>query len=358
MRSSLTALGIAVAVASFIALVGISRGLEQAWINSLLERGTHMLAVRKGAVELLTASIDESVADELRRIDGVRAVAGELVDLVTLESGHTALVTGWSPSGYLWQTLRLHEGNLPSLREPAGILVGQAAAEALGKEPRDTIRLRGSEFVVTGTFKQTGVMGNNTIVLQLSAMQDLVDRPGKVTEFNLRLDRPDDPERVAAVQFRLSEAFPDLLFTETREIADNNDILRLLRAMAWSTSTIALVMALVVVLNTLLMSVMERTHEIGVLSAIGWQAGRILAMIVMEGLILAMIGSAVGSVLGIGGLTWLASLPQVRGFLEPEVTPRLVLEVSCAALFLGVLGSLYPAWRAVRLNPVDALKYE
>ena len=269
MRSFLTALGIAVAVASFIALVGISRGLEQAWINSLLERGTHMLAVRKGAVELLTASIDESVADELRRIDGVRAVAGELVDLVRLESGHTVLVTGWSPSGYLWQTLRLHEGNVPDLREPAGILVGQAAAEALGKEPRDTMRLRGSEFVVTGTFKQTGVMGNNTIVLHLSAMQDLMDRPGKVTEFNLRLNHPDEPERVAAVQFRLSEAFPDLLFTETREIADNNDILRLLRAMAWSTSTIALVMALVVVLNTLLMSVMERTHEIGVLSAIG-----------------------------------------------------------------------------------------
>ena len=66
----------------------------------------------------------------------------------------------------------------------------------------------------------------------------------------------------------------------------------------------------------------------------------------------------VRDVLGLGLLEFLSGLPQVRGFLEPEITPALLVEVSAAALTMGIVGSIYPAWRAVRLNPVDALRRE
>ena len=358
LRSSLTTLGIAVAVASFIAFVGLSRALERAWTNSLVDRGTHMLALRKGAVEILTASIDQNLSKKLLKVKGVRAVAGELFDLVKLKRGQRVLLAGWAEGDYLWKTLCLDDGRLPESGESNGIVIGQIIAEALKKDAGDSIRIRKNEFVVTGTFKQTGIMGNNTIILPLATMQKLMDKPGKVTEFNLRLDHPDNPQEVATVQSRLEEAFPDLVFNETSEIADNNDILQMLHAMAWSTSTIALVIALVVILNSVLMSVTERTREIGILSALGWRASRILGMIVLEGIVLSLVGSAIGAVLGIVGIDWLSSLPQVHGFLEPETTPRLLLEILGVALFLGVLGSLYPAWRAVRLNTVDALGYE
>jgi putative ABC transport system permease protein len=357
-RSSLTALGIALAVSSFIALVGMSRGLERAWITTLLERGTHVLAVRKGAVELLTGSVDAHLEDGLRRVDGVQAVSGELVDLLSLDTGQTVIVVGWPAGSFLWRPLRLVDGALPDPAQPAGILAGQTIAAGLGKQPGDVVRIRGRAFTIAGTFRQAGAMGNSAMILQLPAMQDLVGRPGQVTEFNLRLARPDEPAERRVVQARLAEAFRDLTFTETRDVADNNDILRLVRAMAWSVSIIALVIALVMVLNTLLMSVAERTREIGILSAVGWQPGRILAMILTEGLVLAATGSAAGAAVGIAGLAWLARQPQVRGFLEPHATPQLVAEVVGAAVALGIIGSLYPAWRAVRLNPVDALRYE
>ncbi len=120
----------------------------------------------------------------------------------------------------------------------------------------------------------------------------------------------------------------------------------------------AIVIALVVMINTLLMRVLEQTHEIGVLSAVGRSTGRIVAMIMLEGLILAFLGEVAGLGLGVGGLHWLTSYPQAKGMIQVEVTTRSLLEVMSAVIALGGIGSLYPAWRAARLNIVDALRYE
>lgn len=357
-RTGLTAAGIAIAVASFVALVGLSRGLEHAWVRSLAERGTHLLATRKGAVEILTASVDESAGGTLGRLAGVREVAGELVDLATLDTGETVLVAGWPPGSYLWQTVRLAAGRLPEPGARDAVVLGQALAEALGRGPGSKLVLRGRDLTVTGVVRTAGVINGNMLMMPLPALQALLDRPGKVTVFGLRLERPDDPAAVAGVLARAATALPDLTVTEARLVADQNDVLRLLRAMTWGTSTVALVMGLVLVLNTLLMAVTERTREIGVLAAVGWSRSRIVALVTLEGVLLAAGGGALGAALGVGGLAWLTRAPAVRGFLDPEVSVRLVLEVAVATLALGVLGSAYPAWRAARLAPVDALRHE
>lgn len=355
LRTILTLMGIAIAVAGFIALVGMSRGLEMAWINSLDDRGTHMLVTRKGAVELLTASIDESVGDALGKIEGIRGVAGELVDLAEF-NGQTVFVTGWAPQSYLWNTLHLVEGNLPDPALSNEIVVGHACAETFGIKPGKTIHIRNKDFYVAGIFRQEGLMTNGTIVFTLPTMQDLMRKPGTVTVFNLLVDHPDDPNWVLTLQKHLGDSFRDLLFTETNEIAESNYIMRFFRVMAWGTASIALIIALVLILNTLLMAVTERTREIGILSAIGWSAKRIIAMVMLEGIMLSFIGSVAGSLLGIYGLDYLASLPQMQGFLEPEVTKRMLLEVCGTTCILGILGGLYPAYRAIHINTVDALR--
>ncbi len=357
-RSTLTVGGIAVAIGAFIALTGLSRSLERAWVNSLFDRGTHIVAVQKGAVEILTASIDQDGADDLRRVAGVEAVAGELIDLMKLKGGKAALVVGWPADCYLWGSLSLTDGRLPHADDTYALALGQTMAEALAKKPGDKIRLSRRECTVSGIFKQAGTMMNSSIVMPLSAMQAMLRRDGEVTAFNIRLEEPGDPALVSSIKARLDEAFPGLTFSESSQIADNNHIMQVLGAMTWGTSAVALAIGAVMVLNTLLMSVMERTHEIGVLSAVGWRAPRILAMIILEGMLLTFAGSAIGAALGIGGLHWLAGLPRIQGFLEPEVTLRLVVETSLAAFVLGLLGSIYPAWRAVRWSPVDALRHE
>jgi putative ABC transport system permease protein len=356
-RTILTILGVSLAVSSFIALIGLARGLEQAWSRSLEDRDTHILAANKHSVELLTGSLDQRLLAQLKAVPDIQAVSGELIDLISLEGGPTVLLAGWPADSYLWQTLRFKKGQACNNLD-SGLILGQRLADGFSLSVGDKIPIRDTRLMITGIFEQGSAMIDNMVILPLPIAQQLLGRPGMVTVFNLRLTHPENPKAVAQVKNRLEQLFPNLSFTETSMITRSNRILRLLRAIAWSTSTIALLMGLFIVLNTLLMTITERTRDIGILTAVGWSAQRILAMIVSEGLILSAAGSLSGSILGWGALKWLGKLPQVQGFIEPRVSLQLLTEVFGASLVLGILGSLYPAWRATRLNSVEALRYE
>jgi putative ABC transport system permease protein len=111
-------------------------------------------------------------------------------------------------------------------------------------------------------------------------------------------------------------------------------------------------------LNTMLMSVLERTREIGVLRALGWRRRRVLAMILRESLLLGTVGGICGIILGLalGRLIGLAE--GMWGSLELSYTPGIFAQAVLVALIAGVAGGLYPAWRATRMRPVEALRYE
>jgi putative ABC transport system permease protein len=131
-----------------------------------------------------------------------------------------------------------------------------------------------------------------------------------------------------------------------------------LRATAWVVSLITLSIAVVVVINTLLMSVVERSQEIGVLRAVGWRASSIFALVAAEGMILTAIGTVLGVGLGLAMLHWVLTMSPLRGMLEAGLSAKIIVEVFSAALLLGGAGSLIPAWRALKLDPIRALREE
>ena len=134
-RSFLTILGICAAVASFVVLVCMSRGLERAWVNSLAELGIHMVSISGDAVEILTATIDEKLADNIKGVVGVKEVSGELVNLVRLsrepkEYVHV-IVRGWPRDSFLWKTLRLQDGRLPIPENKREAIIGETLPFAM-----------------------------------------------------------------------------------------------------------------------------------------------------------------------------------------------------------------------------------
>src|SRR5690606_21789440 len=109
------------------------------------------------------------------------------------------------------------------------------------------------------------------------------------------------------------------------------------------------------VLNTMLMSVVERVREISILRAIGWRKSRVVRMIVGECLILSLTGAVLGTIGAVAFTRWLSTLPAVSGFIEGRIAPVVMLEGLGMAVMVGIVGALYPALRAVRLLPTEGL---
>ena len=358
LRTMLTCFGVVLGVASFVALVGLSQGLERAWITGLNEKGTHILGLRKGSAEILTATLDEKLGENLKAVNGVAEVSGELVDIGQLDAGPTILICGWPPKSSLWRTLEISAGDAAINLKPGHIVVGQSIAIAIQCDIGQSIGIGGRHYIVSSIHRSKGTLNNNTIIMRLDDMQQFTGKTGSVTVFNIRLNQAENPEKVASVLARLDKKFDNLTFYKTKEIADNNKILKLFRAIAWGMSAIAIIISFFFVLNTLLMSVAERKREIGIFCALGWKPSRIFLMIGCEAFLITTVGGLTGCLLGGGGLHWLVSATELRAYIELDLNLRLIVEILIGSIGMGTMVSIYPAWRALQINPTEALRYE
>jgi putative ABC transport system permease protein len=149
-----------------------------------------------------------------------------------------------------------------------------------------------------------------------------------------------------------------LIALPTQEYITASSETKLVRAMAAVTSLIALVIGSIGMLNTMIMSVWERTQEIGALRAIGWRKSRVLRMILGESLLLSITGGLVGIILAWMLMQLLSHSSSIQGLIRPELSLSVVWQGLLLAMVAGVIGGIYPAYRATRLTPSKALRYE
>ena len=135
--------------------------------------------------------------------------------------------------------------------------------------------------------------------------------------------------------------------------------LRVVQAMAWSTSAIALIIGVIGMLNTMMIAVFERTPEIGTLRAIGWPKVRVVRMILMESLVLSALGWVVGMLMSMA-LTWVLSVSPANSsvILPSTVSAEIMSKALVLAILAGLVGAAYPAFFAARLLPTEALRHE
>jgi putative ABC transport system permease protein len=130
------------------------------------------------------------------------------------------------------------------------------------------------------------------------------------------------------------------------------------QASAWGTSSIALLIGILGIANTMAMSVFERTREIGILRALGWKRRQVLMLIQLEAAALGLGGGILGIVFGLCGLHVLAALPQTASIVSSSVSWLLLAEALGIAILAGLIAGALPAWRGARLSPVEALRHD
>jgi putative ABC transport system permease protein len=212
-------------------------------------------------------------------------------------------------------------------------------------------------FEVSGVFRTGNRWLDGSGFVALRQAQAIAARPGLVTLVYVRAEPPGTGLPLGA---RIREEFPHLTtISNLREFSEVDQGLRVLNSVNLAVIVLAVAGASLGVMNTLARSVFERTHEIGILRAIGWRRRRVFAMVSGEALLLCLLGALIGSLAAIAATELLERASEsVSSLVGPRYSASLFARGATMAIVVSLLGASYPAWRAVRLQPIDAIRSE
>jgi putative ABC transport system permease protein len=356
-RTVLTVLGVGVGIAAVVILTGISWGFERSMAAIYRSRGIDLVVVRAGLSDQLSSNLDERLGETIRAAPGVEAVAPSLMDAVSFEEANLAsvLADGWEPGGLLIRGLRLVDGRALEPGDTRSAMLGRILAMNLGKKVGDPVSIAGEPFRVVGIYESDSLFENGGLVVPLRELQRMMGRQGMVTGFVV-VAKPDTD--VKALGKAIESKIAGVAAVPAHDYVQGNVQIRLARSMAGATIGVALVLGSIGLLNTMAMAVFERTGEIGLLRALGWRRRRIVALLMGEAAALGLLGVVAGSVLALVGIRAVLLSPTSRGFIDPHLPPAAFAIGLGMGICLAVLGGLYPAIRASRLEPTEALRHE
>jgi len=349
----LTSLGIAVGIAAIVALNALAEGFINDFSALAMGSNVDLMAIEADASDMGYSSIDERVGARLSSVADVESVSGVAFAFTSTEEMFMFFMMGYHPRESAIRHFKIAEGQ--PLATNRQMILGRKIAETLGVDVGDTMRVLESSFRVVGIY-ETGVpFEESGAVITLRDAQRLSGRPHQVSMYGIKVR---DPERADEVRVYLEANFPEIDVSLSSEFAENLPDMQSMDQMVGQIAFLAVLLGGVGMLNAMLMSVLERTREIGVLRALGWRRRQVVGMILREALALGILGGILGILLGMGLGALIGFIPVVGDMIEPSYSFQLLLLALSVALVTGVLGGLYPALRATRMQPVEALRHE
>jgi putative ABC transport system permease protein len=385
-RSLLTLLGIAIGIMAIISLMALGEGMQQAITGELsslsdviiVSIGGDFYSSFTGGGSTSEYFTDRDVTD-IERVQGVRDVTTQLSGKGIVEYNKKTTIlplTGMETTVMRLQyaSQDLEAGDFLDEGDQNKIMIGYNIAHdtfdadiSVGER----ITINDQKFFISGIFSKQGMGGVSSDSLVLLNTRDFKELTGQnnISSIYLRVNNVNDAESIATtVEDLINENHGQKDFatatTMTSILETVQSIIGILQLVLVAIASVALVVASIGIMNTMLTSVMERTREIGIMKAIGATNRDIMSIFIIEGVLMSSVGGILGIILGVFGSQGLTLI--LKNFmnmggssnLAPVITIISVVLAIMVSLIVGIFSSLYPAWKAARMSPIEAVRYE
>lgn len=387
-RTALSMLGIVIGIAAVIAVVNLGEGLKESTANQLSDMGTNLIMVmranqRRGGISMGSSNVEsltvrdcELIAENARNVTMVSPVVNSGGQLVNGSKNWSGTVYGGSPDYLEIKKYEIATGvnfTDDDIKKYAKVgLIGQTIVEELFEENEDpigkTIRVGNMPFMVIGTLKEKGENGmgmdqDDIVIMPYTTVQKRMLGINYIQQIVCSAASEDVAEdAVAEIEeiLRASHKIPDGADNDF-EVRTQQEMLEMMTSMTGMITTVLIAIALISLLvgcigimNIMYVTVTERTKEIGLRMSIGAKNAAILMQFLTESIILSLIGGVFGMLLGVG-LSYVVALAMSLPFVINSVW-MVISFVSCAVL--GLISGFFPALKASRTDPINALRYE
>lgn len=361
--------GMVIAIATVVTMMSVTSAMERDIAEQLDAFGANIMVVPKtdelslsygglvvSGVSFDIKELDESAVEKIWNIknnDNLNVVAPKLLGAVEVEGERILLVgTDFEQELELKKWWKL-VGTEPE--EENDVLIGAQAAEKLGKNVGDTIIINNREFKISAIIEETGSLDDGLIFAGLGVTQELLDKEGKLSLIEVSAFCNSCP--IEEMVRQMSVALPGAKVTAVKQLVKSRmDTLNSLSGFTFLISSVVLLVGALIVMTTMMSSVNERTREIGIFRAIGFRKAHVVKIILLEAFIISLIGGVVGFL--IGSLGSIFAAPSLTGTnIEFSFSPLLAFIAITVSISVGGAASLYPALKASKLDPSEALRH-